>query len=319
MQIKVGSTQQDTLQSGTYSGLMVTAEMIHSTANTAFSTADYQPQNVQIKVSLRRQNQTHTIMGDNLKLLGTFNSLHNGYDEFFNGIQLVPAENGVKAKQMRTVYLNFGGNIRVNSGDTLVVEVTVNDATFSANVDTNNSKLDVNLVPTIGYETHIPQTRFDVVPQNTTTTAFNPGDNILRLVYLNFDKNDLKVPVVAHISLTSDRYDVSRTFNQLHAMKHLNLPALSALRYGTSLPVSAPTVMKGHNYLPQSLILFDGIKQDAELDQCRIETSYDGAQVAASSNYYGYITYQATQAGIAAAIAREEKHTAEKVAMLPTE
>lgn len=316
MIVKIGESRQDVLRSGTYDSILISAYLVAAVANTAIAGTDFVPSNVNVKVVLKRDNKQHIIMQDNLQVLGTYSSFKNGYHQFLNGIDKVYPAAGVKAVKLRSVKLDFGGHIRIANGDELIIEVTPNQAgTLTAALDSVSSNVEFYANPSIGYEEGIPEIMSEVVQATTTKQGFNPGDNITKLVLLNFDKNDLATEVLSNISLQSDRLDLSLSFNQVLARHLSTYDDAAPARFGTALPISAnaPTVLRGLDYSPQSFVLFDGIAMKMELDQVRLDISFNGANVAASQNYVVHTKLNSDYAAIISAGAREQKHKVEKL------
>ncbi|MCW3106628.1 MAG: hypothetical protein JWQ09_1134 [Segetibacter sp.] len=308
-----GETRTVEYKSGTYDRILITSYMVAAAANVPIVQADFNPLNVGVKVILRQNNKSYVIFQDNLLLLATFCTLQNGYHEFINGIDKVYAASGIKNVKLRCASLEFGGHIRVAPGDLLIVEVSPSQLnTFTSNIDANASYIEYDAIPSIGYKTGIPTTSFQVIQAGATKEQFNPGDNVTKIAFMNFDKNDLASEVVTNLSLMSDRYDLSLTFNQIQALKSSNYADRPASRYGTALPiVSTPTVSRGLDYLPQSFILFDGKRIDNELDQVRLDIGFNTGNVSPSNNYVGFRTYETDSATLAEAQQRQTKHIQE--------
>lgn len=318
MLAKASEARQEKMSSGTYDAVCIAVNIQHTTANTALVPSDFNPALVQVKATLKRKNQPHIIMQDNLQVLGVFSTLTSRYNEFFNGIDKITPAAGKKAVSVRLVKINFGGPVRVNQGDELILEVSPSSACFSGNVDATSSFIEFYANPTIGYEQGLPSIMSEVVQATTTKQPFNPGDNIYKLAVLNFDKNDYADEVINNIALQSDRLDLSMSFNQLLVRHSALIPDSSQGRFGTALPVSlgAPTVRRGLDYLPQSFLIYDGIPLQKELDSVRVDIGFNGAQVAASMNYVVWSKIAQTLETVMEAAQREQKHDAEKLQKL---
>jgi hypothetical protein len=316
MIVEQGQSRVEKYNSGTFSGILLNTLLIADGANEPILISDFDPSKVAIKVLLKRDKQTHVIMQDNLQLLGTFATLGKNYHEFLNGLDKVYAAAGKKAVKVRPVELDFGGFIRLDGKDELSIEVSLpQDGWVTGNINAGQSYIEFDAKPAIGYETHIPFTRFEVVQANANKLGFNPGDNITKLAFLNFDKDDLSNEVISNLSISSDRWDINLSFNQLLNHHASQFEGSSAYRFGTALPTTAgsPSVFRGLDYLPQTFILFDGDKINNELDQCRVDIAFNAPNVNTSSNYLGYRTYIADIKTVAEAVQREEKHMTEKL------
>ncbi|MEO5892124.1 MAG: hypothetical protein ABIQ31_17895 [Ferruginibacter sp.] len=321
MIVEKGQSRFERYTSGTFDGIYLNAYMVAAALNTPLVNGDLTMSQIAVKVVLKRKKQTYILMQDNLQLLGTFATLGNNYHEFTNGIDKVYPAADAKAVKVRLVKLDFGGHIRLTGKDELLVEISLPQVGWiSVNVDDISSYIEFNAVPSIGYETHLPFTKFEVVQANANKLAFNPGDNITKMMFLNFDQNDLQAEIISNLSISSDKYDINLSFNQLLA-HHLSMfDGQGSLRYGTALPISlaAPTIRRGLDYLPQSFMLFHGDRIAAELDQCRVDISFNRDNVATSQNYLGYRTYEADIQTVQNAITRNAKHMDEKLTKIAT-
>jgi hypothetical protein len=307
-------TRQDKYNSGTYDSITINCLLKAAALNTAIASNAFDPSQVSVKVVLKRKGKTYVIMQDNLLILGLFNHLEKNLHEFVNGIDKVYPAADAKALKIRIARLNFGGHTRVGEGDELIAEVTVGSAVYSSAIDATESSFEFYLNPSIGYETGVYSTVSEVVQSNAPKQSFNPGDNITKLIYLNFDKQTLDTEVLSNVNIQSDRLDVSLTFNQLlghHLSQYGEIPMA---RYATSLPLSGGNaVYRALDYYPQSAILFDGDKIANELDNLKVEMSFNSANVSASQNFLVWRRYETWPEIIIAAKERENKHINEKI------
>lgn len=318
MIVKAGESRQDTLRSGTYDGITFIANIQAAAVNTAIAASDYNPGAVSVKTLLKRKNKTHVIFQDTLLLLGTFNSLLKGYDQFVNGIQKVYHGAATKAIKLRPVTLKFGSPIRINSGDELFIEVTPAAAgTWGAGADASVSYIEFYGNPCVGYEFGIPSTIAEVVQATTSKQSFNPGNGIVDLSILNFDKDTHTNEVVSTFQLSSDRLDLSMSFNQLLAHHMQQYDEVAAWRTGTTLPttLAGQDVFRGLDFIPQSFV----ITKSTELAQVRVDVSFNSANVAASQNYIVYRQIQTDRKTIIDGVNRQQKHTNENFKALPQE
>lgn len=321
MILNLGETKQDKYNSGTYDGIVLNVNLTAAAANTQLGSAAFNPSMVAVKVVLKRKGRTMGIFNDNLLLLGTYNTLKKGYHEFANGIDKVYPVSGVKHKLLKTVKLNFGGHLRITNDDLLLIEITMPSGSFGSTVDSSQSHVEFYATPSIGYEMFVPTTVCEVVQASAPSQPFNPGNNIIKLAFLNFDKNTLENEVISSLNLSSDRWDSSFTFNQLLAHNVQNFDEMPNARYGSTLPIDSTgtgRAFRGLDYLPQSMVIFDGNKDSTELDDCRLNVAFNGSQVAASQNFFVWTTYEANLTDVQAAIEREQKHVVEKIQKTPT-
>lgn len=312
---KVGEPRQDVLKSGTYSSVTLNMHMFHTTANTAFVAADFKPESVTVKVIHKTKTGIRTIMNDNLLVLGTYNALRGGLHYFIRGFDRIYPASGVKQYKQRVVTLRFGGCHRVDQGEEILVEVTPAVGCYSSNVDTSLSYVEFYANADIGYEAGYFQTRAEVVQPTTSNQSYSPGDNVTKLAFLNFDKDNLTDMVITTLGLSSDKLDMQLTDGKILA--HIAAQENQTnWRYAGIPPTES--VFRMADQLPQSFIIFDGEwPKNKDLDQTRLDISFNSANVVASKNWVVWTSYEATQEQVAKAVRREEKHMAEKVAKLP--
>lgn len=323
MILKVNETRQEVYSSGTYDGIFVNVLVCANTVNVPLVSSDFNPSLVSTKCTLKREGRSIDIISSNLLLNGVFSTLQSKYHEFINGYDKVYASSSVKAVKLRTLFIPFTGSIRINKGDELIVELSCpNSGAFSSNVDTNLSSIQFYVNPSIGYELFVPQIKHEVVTSSTPEQSFNLGNNITRIGFINLDKNTLVDEVINQLSLTSDYYDLNLNFNQLLALNSQNYGVMPNSRYGSVLPISATDLtgraLRGLDYNPQSMIIFDGVSKASELQGSRLSLNFNSANVGTSQNYISYITYQTTKQVVADAIVREQKHMKEKINDTPS-
>lgn len=318
---KIGESRQHNTYSGTYSGIEVNTHLVAANANARLAVADFDPQNVTIKVLLKRNNKTHIIFQDNLLILGMYNTILKNNHAFVTGLDLIPPASGVKHNLLRGVRLEFGGNIRVNTGDVLMAEITLAKAGYSANISQVETYVEFDFIPSVGYEVGIPSTVSQVVQNNTTKETFALGDNVTDIAFLNFNKNGYENPVFNNINLASDKLDLSLNYTQA-ITRHLDFYANTPNeRYGSTLPIH-PTdatgrVFKGSHYLPQSVVIISG-DQTAELDNVRVDISFNSSEVVSSANYLVHTKFETSLQIVNDAIERKEKHDKENLSKLPS-
>jgi hypothetical protein len=252
-------------------------------------------------------------MSDNLMVLGIFCSKNRGLDKFVNGFDLSYPAAGVFANKQRTVFLDFGGCVRVQSTDSLIVEVTPHLGCMNpATVNTSLSFLEFYANPAIGYELCIPTTSSQVVQQNTTNQPFSLGNNITKITFVNLDKPTYESPVISTVTLSSDKLDRQLTYNKLLSFLAAEPIWDVPKRYGTNPP--AQSVFRIPDLFPQTIEIYNGGLDDTDLDSVRLDITFNGSEVAVSKNYVVYRTYMVTAAQLEAAAARMAKHVQENIA-----
>lgn len=318
MNVSVGQNETQEKSSGTYNALYIGAILSHGTNNTSILVSDFDPSTINVDVSIKRASgQTEKIMHDNFQLLGTFNTIDKGYHEFLNGIEKIPKGASQKEVKVRFAELSFGGHVRVNPGDKLMAKLTLAAAgVFSSNLNAANSSIEFDLVPSIGYQYAMPETIIEPIKASQSSDSYAVGDNVTRLMVMNFDQTDCVQEVITALNLTTDKIDRTLSFNQLQSLNVQNLSSASTERYGTSLPLSptSPTVVRGVSYLPQTYLLHDVEKYKADLSKATLSISFNKAYVNASQNYVAYRKYSTDAKMLRTAVDRANKHKTEKMA-----
>ncbi len=316
MIVKAGESRQDTLRSGTYDSISLIAYLAGQTANTAINAAGYNPSLVNVKCLLKRNGKNTTIFQDNLQLLGIFNSYRKGYSNFINGVDKVYPAAGVKPVKLRPVTLYFGSPLRINPGDELVIEITPASTVFThATVDGAASYIEFYANETVGYELGVGVTTCEVIQAASNKQSFNPGDFVNDLMIVNLDKDTLTDEVITNFQLSSDKLNLGLSFNQLLERNSMFDTEGMPYRYGTAVPVTLASqdVFRGLPFNPQTFV----ISKDIELNNVRIDMSFNSSQVANAQNYVIYRRLITDRKTLAEAINRKNKHMAENYDKLP--
>ena len=143
--LNIGETKTISASSKTYRGAQFTIVMQHATANTAFTAAALNLDNLRVAVRLMQAGKKYAICNDRASILfresGFKTAAFDGCFNVTNWTTLVAAASGVKAKVSVTGFIDFGGSINLHKGDTLDLEATLNTGAFSTNVDSAASFL----------------------------------------------------------------------------------------------------------------------------------------------------------------------------------
>ncbi|MFT3945946.1 MAG: hypothetical protein QM763_03140 [Agriterribacter sp.] len=287
MVVKQGESKQEVLRSGTYRSITVIPYLVAAANNDRLTASDLDASQVNVKVILKRNKATYLIMNDNLKLLAFANTLKKGFQEFYNGLDIVFPAASVKHVSIRPVTLDFGTNIRLNAGDELVAEVKVaTTGAFFTDVNATDSYAEFYFNPSVGYEAGVPEVVCEVVQANATKQSFSLGSGVTDVSFINFDKDDLVSQVITTLQLSSDKLDLGLSFNQLQARRTQLLGEQANVRYGSSLPVTVANqaIFRALDFFPQSMPIVCG----EELDTAKLDISFNGANVVASQNYVVY-------------------------------
>lgn len=311
MQIKMNESQEVKKTSGTYNAISVTTSTLAAAANAAIASTDFNKSSVKLEVKLKRRGQTVTLVTENLAILNILSHLKDGFHEANNGVVKVAAAAGVKETKVFSSVINFGGHIRVNAGDELSVRCTVSNGAFSAAIDSTASYVDFDFVESIGYEFGTPYIVSEPITQGTSSQTFNLGENILEVMLVNLDKTTYANEVVSSLTVASDRWNKSFTYDQLIAHHWQNGFKSNNERWATAAGTES---FKIAPYSPQTFQIFAGNGQ--ELDKVSMSIALNAANVAASQNYVVYRKYTTSPEQIREAQARALKHKEEKMRSL---
>lgn len=308
MKVKFGSTDEIEVKSGTYNGVYVNTLLKASAVNTALANSDYKPEQVAVKVELERDGDTKVILQNNLLILGLFNTITKGRHEFTNGIIKVPHGVAVKQVSQKSVFIDFGGALRIADNDVLRVQVTPNSSAITSNCDTQLSEVEAYLNPCIAYEEGIHQTHAKVITAATDSQPVNLGNNVTLVAFLNFDKTDYQNEVITNLTLSSDKLDLNLTGNRIIAMR--------PQQFAPNIPYVFNGAGRIFDLHPQTFLVFDGKKPDGqqvELDNARLDLQFNPDNVAASQNYVVWRTYSLTPQKAQETATRMAKHEAENI------
>jgi hypothetical protein len=216
MIIKHLELKEQTLTNIKLKGLSIKC-LLNGLANSGSTSVDFSKSN--IKVILTRNDAPHVILMDNLKILGLASSIDSLNQQSFAtttplGEQLVT---GVTA--LVSFVIPFGGVVDLHGDDELYIEVQ-NSAGLFTHVELEaSSYLEIKPIKCYGVETFLPNVRSVVVQANEQTNQYAIGDNVIRLVVLNYDKTDFKSNVIQNLNFSSDRLDETYTYTDLVANK----------------------------------------------------------------------------------------------------
>lgn len=318
MIIKLGENKSQIVNNETVNGIMVDVYLLHGTANTAFLSSAFVPSEVQVKVELKRTKGNLTVIQDNLQFLGMFSSKDYGNKEWTVGTVLTYPSGGVKSSKVYSLWIPFGGPINLKGSDELVISMIAGRSIFSSAVDSAISYVDFNYSTCIGYEVATPFIRSQVVQANISNEKYSLGDNVIKIMMCNYDKDvvDEASQVVSNLSILSDK--LSATYNWLQLFnrdKNCFTPPHVSLRYGNTQPVTAGN--EAFPYIPRNPQTFTVFAspdyKKSALNNCQLNVSYNTTNVNASQNFVGWIGFIQDAEIVEKAQGMAEKHIIENV------
>lgn len=278
--INFGTSPTDRVQNKTVRGIAFTTKLIHAALNTAFVANDFDYSQIILKVTLMRNGRAYILAQDNLRNLvagsNYFNPLFLTAKGFLNGLQVIAAHGvGANAQAISQVMVDFGCPVNVHGRDVLIAEVQCPLGAISqANVNSNTSTIQMDWVIGVGSEFAIPFMKCYTLQASEQNQNVPMGDNIVDIVFLNYDKaNHLSATsVISSATLKNDKYQPSWYYDQLIGRKNQSFPtsAEADLRY-------------------QSFCIYDNDRVD--LDGCELHLQLNPTQVAASQNVVYYRGY----------------------------
>jgi len=250
-----------------------------------------------IRVILYRGGKPHVIMQNNLKILGLASSIDSLNQSAFASTLPVGMVLGANQSALLSFFIPFGGHINLRNDDEIYIEVENSAGLFTDNNLLAASYLEVKPKKSVGIEHYVPKINTFVIQANESSNQYMIGDNLIRLVVLNYDKPDFKNAVISTLTFSTDRLDEVWNFADLVANK------LS--RYGRQL------IPLGNNDLAvdmqedQSFVITDF---GQEFDAVNLDINFNAANVTASSNYIVAWTYDTSMEIIQKAVETQKKH-----------
>lgn len=318
MIITRGQTKPLSLKNCTTNGILVTVYLLAAASNTAITPAGLVRSEITLKAELKRNKTVTQIVQDNMNVLGLFSAKNYGLRDWINGNKITIAAVGVVEDMICNVFVNFGGSINLKGQDELVVTMQCGFSAFGAAFSQANSFIQFDANMSMGYEDGLPQISSQVVQTNITSEKYYPGDHVGKIMFLNFDKDNITSQVINTLALTSDRLDMSMNFfNLMNRDRNVLLPQRMEERYTTTAYDPATLAFGYQAQFPQTFCLFASPDGNGVINNVTVDVSYAGANVAASQNYVVWQSFIVSKASIARAVRREQKHNAENFNSLP--
>ena len=247
-----------------------------------------------IKITLIRDGKDYLICQDNLKILGLASALNSrGQLAFYqNNDHFTKLAAG---KSLCSFNLHLGGIINVRGSDEIIIEVKANEGLF-ADGYLSSSFIEIKPNKAVGYEGYIPNIKSYAIATNESSNTYNIGDNVIKLVALNFDKNDFMTPVISQLSFTSDRLMDSYSYGDL-----VNSKEASFARLPSNLSAESSTIFESD----QS---FEIIGFGTQFNGVVLDVQFNAENVAAAKNYFVAWTYKTDMALINRAEQLMSKH-----------
>jgi len=318
MIVSKGQTKSLTLRNVTVNGVLVTVYLAAAAANTAITPSTFTRNEVQVKAELKRNKSSQAVFNDNLQVLGLYNAKNYGLRDWIAGNKMNIAAIGVVEDMILNVFLQFGGHINLKGEDELVIQMKCGTNAFGVAYSQANSYIEFDANRSQGYEDGVPVTSSTVVQANITNEKYYPGDHCAKIMFLNFDKDNITDQVVNTCMLSSDRFDMSMNFYSMwNRDRNVLLPARMEERFTTTAYTPGTLIFGYQQEYPQTVCLYASTSGDDTINNVVVDMSYNGTEVAASQNYVVSTSFIISKNSIARAARRNYKHNLENYNSLP--
>ncbi|MEB0278966.1 hypothetical protein [Mucilaginibacter sp. 10B2] len=269
--------------------------LLNGLANAGSTNVDFSKSN--LKIILTRNDVQHVIVMDNLKILGLASSIDLLNQQSFAtntpmGEQLVTGQTALV-----NFTIPFGGVIDLHGDDEIYIEVQNSSSLFTDPALEAASYIEIKPIKCYGVERFIPSIRTWVIQANEQSNQYMIGDNLIRLVMLNYDKTDFKNNVINNLIFSSDRLDETYTFADLVANK------LSG--FGKQLLPHADADIAVDIQQDQSFVITDFHQ---EYDGVQLDMQFNAPNLTASNNYIVAWTYKTDWTILTKAAESDKKH-----------
>lgn len=321
MIVNQGETKELTIRNRTIDGIMINIVLTGDTLDTAITIANLLTQNITVKATLKREKSVKVLMQNNLRILGLYSTLNYGQTDWTRGNVMTYDAAGAFETRLLSLFIPLGGFLNIKGTDEFVIEFVVAQGTFGATINSTSSYLEFNPHYAVGYETGIPYIYSSVVQQNITQQEFSLGDNVTKIMLINFDQNGYTdaTQVIQTVQLTSDKLDASyNNYDLFNIHRNVFTSPIINRRYAATQPALTDQALPYLPDFPQSYILFAGKNGEvSSLDSTTVYASFNGALVAASQNYVVWSAFETSLKLLERARLRKEKHIYEKLQSLP--
>lgn len=292
--IVYGGTDSITATTGSFKGVSLTTILTNGTANTAFTGDVVDMTNANLRVIWSDGKKERVICNDNLRNLLATSQIESPAFEYVIDqskiISTLAAGIGVKATAIRPLVFDFGEVVTVPRGGSLYVEVSVSNSYYTSQCEAATSKLQFDTMEGIGNMTVIPEFRSKIINAAVTNPSENLGDNVTKLVVVNYDKTSFLTAdnVFNTLMVTSDKVKINDTFSDLVG------------RNEEQFSSQADAQIRKQCWLLHN--------SGVELDNVVVDGVTNSSNVTASKNFILWKTYFTDTAIVSQAVARKEKH-----------
>jgi len=254
---------------------MLNAGLLANASAHAFVPSDFDATKVFVTVELVRQNVKRTLYADNLaaviacSFMSNFGLLHPLNGGTPDNIVLVQTT-GVVEKHVLPYFLDFNSVIDLEGADVINITVQFTAGALSGTylVGNTTSYIDIVEMEMHGFEKVTPSIETNTIKSGESRVSFALGDNIRRIVLLNYDKNTVLAAdaPMSIVTLSSDKVNYSKTNEQV----------MGERQHDFYMAYAEETLRR------QCLVLYDGIT--GLLNKCQVELLLNSANVNTGKN-----------------------------------
>lgn len=318
MIIRVDETRSQQITNSTINGFYVNVLLVAKLVNTlikktSYGTGiDFDASQVRLTATLKRDGKIYSLFSNNLGIIGQFNALLSGGKNWLLGTDYVRPTADNAHKNVRTLFVSIGGHLNLKGTDQIDIECTIGRNTFqTSTLEETTCYIDIKPAFSIGKEVGIHTLFSETIQAGTTSDTFNLGDNVTKIALMNFEDSSETLQIISNISVASDRFDQSFSLPDL-ITRNLIMYGKQPYNKGYDRATGATTDSYTPAY-PQSFILLN----DEEIDQARIDLTFDGSKVNSSKNFLAYQSFVTSLEIIQRGQYLETKHMEENLSKLP--
>jgi hypothetical protein len=265
-------------------------------------------ENVTLKCVLHRDGQKFPIFQDSLRILALESMFFGCIEQLQNPSYMNIMNDGVFAPPRvyaQQLMIDLGSPINLQGRDELHLEATANQGWLTGAAATSSftssSTIAFKWRDEIGVETFIPTINSHYITATHANFKRDLGDNVTSIAFINTQGqlpagyvNDSNA-IIRHMSLATDRYDLSDTIDEMIARRNMQFPTQQQAWFrANSWFVDLP----------------------GEVDRCSVDLLLNPQNVLTSANaivYRSYIVHARTVNRAASIVAKHEQRNAAKL------
>lgn len=292
--INFGSSANFTVQNSNVNAIRLNFNATHTTAATAFSASLVDLSEVTLDIEKEVNGTTHKVYkGIALPVLMASTFMTASYEQIVSGTVLVDRvqDTGVKEIASQIYDFNFGGIFNLDGDEKLNIEVEVPSSSAGTGVDTSASSISIEVIEGIGYEIGTPQIIVKNIQASISEETISLGSDVQSLFFINTDKttNLSTDRVIDRLTIESDKVKIKEDVDGLVSDRLEMFPTI------------AQANLRNNNF---------AVHVGEELDDCKVDLTFNASNVSASSNYLVVVKNIATAQTVSKVSAMQRKHQA---------